>query len=167
MILLVPSDFREVVGEIPTFLCALCKTQLPSTGRAFTDTRGNWVHFDCVVEYNKKEAAKPYMTIDELVSRSYQQAVEGGWAQKEVPVPEQVALICSEACEALEEFRNGKPTSYDGPDGKPEGIGPEYADILIRIGHYARLNDIDLTYEVTRKLAYNKTRPHRHGGKLA
>lgn len=107
------------------------------------------------------------MTIEELVSKCYEQAALSGWAEKPIPIPEMIALIHSEASEALEEYRNNKPLSYDGENGKPEGIGPEFADILIRIGHYCGQLGIDLEEEVERKLAYNATRSYRHGGKLA
>jgi NTP pyrophosphatase (non-canonical NTP hydrolase) len=107
------------------------------------------------------------MTIEDLVQRCYMQAKELGWTEKEVPIPEQIALIHSEASEALEAYRNGEPVSWTDDHGKPQGIGSEFADILIRIGHYAVLNDIELEYELERKLKYNLTRGHRHGGKLA
>lgn len=107
------------------------------------------------------------MTLGELVAQSYQQAVDKGWTVKEVPVIEQVALIHSEASEALESWREGHPQSWTDSEGKPQGVASEYADILIRIGHYCRLLGIDIEYEVKRKLAYNATRPYRHGGKRA
>lgn len=105
------------------------------------------------------------MTIKELVERCYNQAVELGWADKVVPIPEQIALIHSEASEALEEYRDNAPISYDGAKGKPEGIASEYADIIIRVCHYSKLLGIDLEYELDRKLKFNLTRGHRHGGK--
>ncbi len=108
------------------------------------------------------------MTIEDLVRLCYEQAVRSGWAEKPVPVPEQVALICSEACEALESWRAKMPTSWTDPSNhKPEGLASEYADIVIRVAHYCALNQIDLEYEIRRKLRYNATRPYRHGGKLA
>lgn len=107
------------------------------------------------------------MTIEEMQKRCFGQAKAKGWADKPVPVPEQVALICSEACEALESFRENQPVTWTGEGGKPEGIASEYADILIRIGHYSTLLGIDLQAEVERKLDYNMTRPYRHGNKLA
>jgi NTP pyrophosphatase (non-canonical NTP hydrolase) len=111
------------------------------------------------------------MTIKELQSRSYEQAVISGWAKKEVPVPEMIALIHSEASEALEQYREGRPISYEqsqfsAQPSKPEGIASEFADILIRIGHYAELLGIDLEYEVERKMQYNATRSYRHGNKV-
>ena len=105
------------------------------------------------------------MTIKEFQDRCYQQAIELGWTSKPITVPEQIALIHSEASEALESFRNGDPLSFTGEGGKPEGIASEYADIMTRIGHYACALGIDLEYEIQRKLAFNLTRGYRHGDK--
>lgn len=48
---------------------------------------------------------------------------------------------------------------------KPEGVGSEAADILIRLLDFVDRYEIDLPWEVERKLAFNRTRGHRHGGK--
>lgn len=48
---------------------------------------------------------------------------------------------------------------------KPEGFGSEAADVLIRLLDTCRRRGVDLEFEVQRKLAYNATRGHRHGGK--
>lgn len=112
------------------------------------------------------------MRISELVQLSYEQADEKGWNEKEIPFSEMIALIHSEASEALECYRNKEAVLWfqnDGPDDKPNmkpmGIASEFADILIRIGHYSKLLNIDLESVVIAKLLFNKTRPHRHGGK--
>ena len=106
------------------------------------------------------------MEIKEFQKEVFEWAKEKGWVERKVDVPEQVALIHSEASEALECWRNGEPLSYSEPDtGKPLGIGSEYADIIIRVCHYAELLGIDLEYELSRKMEYNKSRAHRHGGK--
>lgn len=109
------------------------------------------------------------MTIAEMQKRCWSNAVKLGWATRDnpVPFPEMIALIHSEASEALEAWRDKQPTSWTGDDGKPEGIASEFADIIIRIGHYAEALGIDLEVEVDRKLTYNLTRAWRHGGKLA
>lgn len=104
------------------------------------------------------------MTIKELVDWCFKQAKASGWCDKPVPIPEQIALIHSEASEALESWRNNEPIS-DTVLGKPEGLASEYADIIIRIAHYSKLNGIDLEYELRRKLEYNATRAYRHGNK--
>jgi len=104
--------------------------------------------------------------LNEMADECLAVATEKGWADKPVPVPEMVALIHSEASEALESYRSGHPLSWTSPAGKPEGLASEFADILIRIGHYAKILSIDLNEEVRRKLDYNRTRPYRHGGKV-
>jgi NTP pyrophosphatase (non-canonical NTP hydrolase) len=49
---------------------------------------------------------------------------------------------------------------------KPEGFGSECADVLIRLLDTCERRGVDLDWEIERKLAYNRTRGHRHGGKL-
>lgn len=56
----------------------------------------------------------------------------------------------------------------DLPDqGKPEGVAAEFADVLIRIADWCGKHNIPLEEALRAKMAFNKTRPHRHGGKLA
>ena len=106
------------------------------------------------------------MTITEMVDKCYESARDRGWIEREVSIPEQIALIHSEISEALECYRNAEDVSWTDKNGKPQGIASEYADTLIRIAHYSKLLGIGLEAEVLRKLEYNKTRPYRHGGKL-
>jgi NTP pyrophosphatase (non-canonical NTP hydrolase) len=107
------------------------------------------------------------MNLKEMQKRCYSLASLKGWTEQPVPIPEQVALIHSEVSEALEAWRDNQPQSWTDESGKPQGLASEYADILIRIGHYAEQLGIDLEYEVNRKLNYNMLRPYRHGGKQA
>lgn len=79
-----------------------------------------------------------------------------------------IALIHAELSEAVEEARKSPNYSaiyYDS--SKPEGFAVELADALIRILDLFGALGIDATRFVRIKHEYNKTRPRRHGGKLA
>lgn len=131
------------------------------------------------------------MSINELVKEAHATAVSKGWWDKAPSFGEVIALIHSEASEALEDYRAGKfvdevwyeAKSVSGqpvvipqavameaqgpqPSWKPCGIPSELADIVIRVmdacGHYG----IDLERAIAEKMAYNATRPQRHGGKV-
>lgn len=74
----------------------------------------------------------------------------------------------SELSEALEVYRNGyDPNVVYFDKGKPEGFAIELADCFIRILDTCEALGIDLQLATEMKLAYNKTRPFRHGGKRA
>jgi NTP pyrophosphatase (non-canonical NTP hydrolase) len=79
--------------------------------------------------------------------------------------PAHLALIHSEVSEALEAYRI-REWSDTREDGKPIGVGPELADTIIRILDVVDIWEIDIEYEIARVLAFNKTRPYRHGDKV-
>lgn len=74
-------------------------------------------------------------------------------------------LIVGEVSEAHEELRkNTDPRHvYHREDGKPEGLPFELADIIIRVGDLAAALDLDLEGLVVEKMAYNASRPPKHG----
>lgn len=106
---------------------------------------------------------------------------------------EEIALLHSEVSEALEAYRDHGLDDVTMDAGsthvlirlldrvlrdlrrftgqgehalpKPEGVGSELADVLIRLLDTAYFNGVDLQQEYERKMAYNRTRPFRHGGK--
>lgn len=92
-----------------------------------------------------------------------------GWHDNPPSLPEAMMMLVTEAAEAVEVWRvhgTADPTRWEpGCPGKPEGLGSELADIFIRLLDDCYLFGIDLEAEFARKMAYNRTRPFRHGGK--
>lgn len=131
--------------------------------------------------------------LNDLAREIHQIAVEHGWWSPAPSFGEVVALCHSELSEALEEYRAGRPMVWsectESDYGtcciaddcehwrngacklnyiskKPEGIAVEMADCLIRILDWAGHDGVDIDAIVRAKMEYNKTREHRHGGKL-
>jgi NTP pyrophosphatase (non-canonical NTP hydrolase) len=109
---------------------------------------------------------KDTSSIRSLVQAAHQNAINKGWYEEPRAFGESIALIHSEASEALEDHRNGhgfREIYYEGD--KPCGIPTELADVVIRIFDLCGHLDIDLEDAIRIKMAYNATRPQRHGGK--
>jgi len=129
--------------------------------------------------------------INDLKREVYATAREHGWWDDPNPnIGEKIALIHSEASEALEAVRDdvaplqaivyeypavfaaqhGLNTvsmypDVDGTMGKPVGVASEMADIIIRVLDTCEHFGIPVTRALVEKHAYNKTRSHRHGDK--
>lgn len=102
-----------------------------------------------------------------MVQEAYHAADEKGWHDTNRTFSECVLLIHCELSEAVEAHRDmDRTTDEIWLDGdKPEGVPIELADVLIRIADLCGEYGIDLEGAVKQKMAYNKTRPYRHGGK--
>ena len=132
------------------------------------------------------------MTISELVDRAHDNAVKHGFWNPAPEFGTAIALIHSELSEALEEKSPGRPDlwfeCFEGAPGlpcnptdesdcfqyghedqcqfrgsKPEGVAVELADAVIRIADLCGYLGIDLDAVISEKMAYNETRPFKHG----
>lgn len=108
------------------------------------------------------------MNISACQKIAYEIAKEHGFHETDRNVGEVLALFHSEISEAFEEWRNGKGLAeIYFVDDKPEGFPIELADLLIRVFDSAEEWNIDLEEALNLKMEYNRTRPYKHGGKLA
>lgn len=95
-----------------------------------------------------------------------------GW-NKERSFADDMNLFHTEISEAYEEHRKHKEigevyyskSKDEQGNSKPEGIAIEIADLAIRIFHFCAVHHLPLGELIRIKMAYNETRPERHGGK--
>jgi NTP pyrophosphatase (non-canonical NTP hydrolase) len=105
------------------------------------------------------------LKLNELRDKARANAVAHGFT--DATVGEDIALMHSELSEALEDYRNNSVdlTWYEGDNDKPCGVPSEMADVIIRVLDFCGKHNINIERAVLEKMAYNETRPFKHGGK--
>ena len=106
-----------------------------------------------MVTYGSHAMCFSRMEINVLRDAIMRLARKKGWGTKpkEVHFAEKIALIHSEASEALEAYRKHNITGRDS-------VTEELTDILMRVVHLAGIYNIDLEKEVMKKMKRNATR---------
>lgn len=95
----------------------------------------------------------------------YKNAKAKGFLEGERNPGESIALMHSELSEALEELRLD-PLRPDKNCDKFLAVETKLADVIIRIMDFAEDYEFNLAGAILAKMAYNETRPFKHGGKL-
>jgi len=136
-----------------------------------------------------KRSGSALPSLAEVAEEANHTAHTKGWYIGQRSFGDIVALIHSEVSEAFEEHRDNhnytevwfNDNNYPDPDdedwdeiyylaehgNKPEGISTEMADVIIRVLDFCHEKGIDIEQAIAAKMAYNRTRPYRHGGKSA
>jgi len=143
------------------------------------------------VEAKRAEAPKGLQQMQDEVTAWCERKGWKGEGSAPVTFGDTMALLHSEVSEALEAYRDWGLADATGPDvhpgpcvrcaqsgvgacddaphplmpAKPEGIGSEFADVLIRLLDDCDRWGVDLAFEYERKMAYNEKRPYQHGGR--
>lgn len=101
--------------------------------------------------------------IKALARQAHDNAVEKGFWDTPPSTPTLIALMHSELSEALEADRLGNPPSEKIPDFT--AVEEEMADLVIRVLDMSAAQGLRLGEAILAKMEYNRSRPHRHGGK--
>lgn len=103
------------------------------------------------------------MNLADIQFQAHEINIANGWWEKDRNNGEMIALMHSELSEALEYLRHGNPKS---DHIESDGCSEEMADTVIRIMDFCQGRNINLEAVILMKLAFNKTRGYKHGGKL-
>ncbi len=146
------TDNNNTTQVIPTpFVLAFNQLaqEVHSTARAKGWWDGDELY--ALMKKHMEETHVPYDVMEKVLKRL------------ERNVGESIALMHSELSEALEAARHGNP-----PDDKVpsySGIETELADVVIRIADVSCAHGWRVAEAIEAKIAYNKTREYKHGGK--
>ena len=121
--------------------------------------------------------------INKLRDHCHNMAKQKGFHDEDIPIPTSLMLIVSELGEALEAHRAGKNANISAYNDylclkgiesdmidkemfekfMKDTFEDELADSVIRIFDLCGKHNIDIENHIIYKLAYNRTREHKHG----
>ena len=104
-------------------------------------------------------------SIAALQQEIHRTALKHGWWDRDRALGEVLMLAVTELSEAMEAYRDGDPAS-DKIEGYSK-VEEELADTIIRVLDLAGKMGYDVDGAIRAKMAFNRTRPYRHGGKRA
>lgn len=110
------------------------------------------------------EKLKFIENFNETAAAAHHVAVDKKWWETPPDPGAFIANLHGEVSEAWEAYRKGNPKSDKIPGFS--AVEEELADAVIRIMDYAAGYDLKVAEAIIAKIAYNATRPDRHGGKL-
>ena len=103
-----------------------------------------------------------FVRVFERIQRGvHQNALAHGWWDEPSEGGTLIALIMSEAAEALEALRKGNKPDEHCPQFS--GAEVELADVVIRIMDMAEARGWDVAGAIVAKHEFNKGRPYKHG----
>jgi len=115
------------------------------------------------------------LTLNELCTKAHDAAMAKGWYERERELPELLMLTVSELAECLEADRedhwtgliiNTLANNFDRDEFEhfvKDSVEDELADTFIRLADICGYYGIDIESHIRAKMAYNETRPTRHG----
>lgn len=125
------------------------------------------------------------MGLLKLQNEVWKIAEEKGWHEKEVSFGDFISNCHTELSEAFEIYKTKGPIAIPAStpfewmehysNGKvdmkkvlsiPSGIPIELADVIMRILDFCEEHGINMQEAIQGKMEFNKTREHRHGGKI-
>ncbi len=92
-------------------------------------------------------------TLKDMVQICHETAVEKGFWDSDRNIGEALMLVVTELAEAMEAYRHQDD----------ENFREELADTFIRLFDLCGGLNIDITTEIAKKAATNKSRPYKHG----
>lgn len=116
-----------------------------------------------MLKRENKEPSTFHVEFAKKQSETHENAKAKGFYDQVRNVGELVALIHAECSEVLEVMRKPSTLRKSEKIAAYFEIEEELADIIIRTMDLAEYLRCDLGGAVEAKMAYNKTRPHKHG----